>query len=66
MKYTSVGEELTYHARMKIKHVAQRFVPTVKPQMDHLRTSLRIFQWADVVVERLYVITALVTEVTSE
>jgi hypothetical protein len=34
----------TYHARMNIKHVAQRFVPTMKPRMAHEK-ALTAFTW---------------------
>jgi hypothetical protein len=66
MQYVYVEVGLTYHARMKIKHVAQKFVPTVKPQMDHLRAWLRLVWRTDPVVKRSYVITALVTEIAGK
>ena len=61
MQCISSRARLTYHARIKIKHVAQKFVLIVKVQMDHLRIRLTF-----VVVEPLYVNAALAMEIASK
>jgi hypothetical protein len=51
---------------MNIRDVAQRFVATVKPQMDHPKAWLIFISRTDSVVKPQYAYTALATEVTGE
>jgi hypothetical protein len=40
----TIVSNATYHARMNMKDVAQRFVPTVRPQMANPK-ALPVFAW---------------------